>query len=152
MSKLMILLGVFFPLGLTALASGFAPTSSPTSHLSNALTPLMTIARQPDETNPEQDADTVNYQQVIDQTIAMVSNPEAQNLARQFGLKILDITWEDTGRYQNSAVGPNISDMTIQVQHRNPQTNQHQLYLMPVIRHPNFSDTSADVSLVLCQT
>lgn len=87
------------------------------------------------------------YRAVIEQTMAMVRNPEAQSLAQRFGLNILDLTWEDTGRYKNSAVGPNISDMTIQVQQFNPQTEQHELNLMPVIRHPNFSDKSADVDL-----
>lgn len=87
------------------------------------------------------------YRSVIEQTVAMVRNPEAQSLAQRLGLSILDLTWEDTGRYKNSAVGPNISDMTIQVQQLNPQTGQHELNLMPVIRHPNFSDKSADVDL-----
>jgi hypothetical protein len=30
-------------------------------------------------------------------------------------LQILNLTWEDTARFKGSAVGPNISDMTIQV-------------------------------------
>lgn len=97
---------------------------------------------------PRPDPDNYSaYRSVIEQTMAMVQNPEAQSLAQRFGLNILDLTWEDTGRYKNSAVGPNISDMTIQVQQFNPQTGQHELNLMPVIRHPNFSDKSADVDL-----
>ncbi|MCW6036903.1 hypothetical protein K4A83_11605 [Spirulina subsalsa FACHB-351] len=86
-------------------------------------------------------------QQVIERTVEMVRDARSQNLARQFGLQILNLTWEDTGRYHNSAVGPNISDMTIQIQQRNPRTNQYSLHLMPVIRHPNFTDLSADVPL-----
>jgi hypothetical protein len=88
-----------------------------------------------------------SYQQVIEETAAMVSNTEAQTLARQQGLEILNLTWEDTGRYKNSAVGPNISDMTIQVQHRADEAEDYQLHLMPVIRYPNFSDQTADVRL-----
>ncbi len=87
------------------------------------------------------------YKAVIDQTRSMISNPTAQRLATQLGLNILDLTWEDTGRYKGSAVGPNISDMTIQVQQFNPQTQQYELNLMPVIRHPNFTDKTADVAL-----
>ncbi|MFN4066269.1 MAG: hypothetical protein ACK4K5_03500 [Thermosynechococcus sp.] len=49
------------------------------------------------------------YRQVIERTRSMIDNPEAQRLAQQYGLNILDITWEDTARYHNSAVGPNIS-------------------------------------------
>jgi hypothetical protein len=59
---------------------------------------------------------------------------------------VLNVTWEDTGRYKGSAVGPNISDMTIQVQHMDPKTEKFQLFCMPVIRFPNFSDKSADLS------
>lgn len=87
------------------------------------------------------------YRSAIAKTVAMVANSRAQQLATQLGLNILNVTWEDTGRYKDSAVGPNISDMTIQVQQFNPETEQYELNLMPVIRHPNFSDESADVSL-----
>lgn len=88
-----------------------------------------------------------DYEEVVQQTASMVSNASAQSLAQKFGLNILDITWEDTGRYNNSAVGPNISDMTIQVQQHNPIADEYKLSLMPVIRHPNFTDESADVPL-----
>ncbi|NJK72273.1 MAG: hypothetical protein HC926_02600 [Synechococcaceae cyanobacterium SM2_3_60] len=81
------------------------------------------------------------YRQVLEQTVAMVHDVEAQTIANQAGLNIVPVTWEDTGRYHNSAVGPNISDLTIQVAH------QGQSYLMPVLRYPNFSDLTADVSL-----
>ncbi len=92
-------------------------------------------------------SDYADYAQVIDRTKSMIRDPEAQRLATEKGLQIMDITWEDTGRYNNSTVGPNISDMTIQVEHRDPRTGQSQLHLMPVIRHPNFSDRTADIPL-----
>ncbi len=92
-------------------------------------------------------SDYADYSQIIDRTKSMIRDPEAQRLATEKGLQILDITWEDTGRYNNSTVGPNISDMTIQVEHRDPRTGQTQLHLMPVIRHPNFSDRTADIPL-----
>ena len=87
-----------------------------------------------------------NYLQAIQNTAAMVWDQQAQQLAAQYDLQILNLTWEDTGRYYNSSVGPNISDVTIQVQHQNPTTGQYELDLMPVIRYPNFSDLSADIS------
>jgi hypothetical protein len=87
------------------------------------------------------------YQTVIERTVDMVQNPAAQELAARHGLNILEVTWEDTGRFKGSAVGPNISDMTIQVQSRDPDTGQAQLACMPVIRHPNFSDLTGDVPL-----
>ncbi|HOX10183.1 MAG TPA: hypothetical protein PLA52_06040, partial [Candidatus Omnitrophota bacterium] len=71
----------------------------------------------------------------------------AIRLARQYGLNILNLTWEDTGRYKNSSVGPNISDMTIQVQQRDPYSGNYNLTCMPVIRFPNFSDRTGDVDL-----
>lgn len=87
------------------------------------------------------------YQRTIETTAAMVSDSHAQRLAQQYGLNILNVTWEDTGRFKNSAVGPNISDMTIQVQQLNPVAKDYSLHLMPVIRYPNFADKSADVPL-----
>ena len=81
------------------------------------------------------------YPRAISETASMVHSASARSLAKKHGLEILDLTWEDTGRYKGSCVGPNISDMTIQVQHQGKVT------CMPVIRHPNFSDKTADVSL-----
>jgi len=88
-----------------------------------------------------------DYRQVIEQTVGMVYDADAQALVDRYGLNILNVTWEDTGRYHNSAVGPNISDMTIQVQQQNPATGDYQLHLMPVIRYPNFTDHTADIPL-----
>ncbi len=78
---------------------------------------------------------------VITRTARMVHDGDGRQLARTHGLEILDLTWEDTGRFKGSCVGPNISDMTIQVAHANGVT------CMPVIRYPNFSDKTADVSI-----
>lgn len=98
----------------------------------------------PDETRLPPD---LEYLQAIENTAAMVWNEDAIRLAGKYGLNILNVTWEDTGRYYNSAVGPNISDVTIQIQHQDPGTGQQQLTLMPVIRTPNFSDLTVDISL-----
>ena len=37
--------------------------------------------------------------------------------------------------------------MTIQVQQQDPTNGRYQLSLMPVIRHPNFEDLTADIPL-----
>ncbi len=87
------------------------------------------------------------YRKVVEKTINMISDGSALKLAQKYGLNILNVTWEDTGRFKNSSVGPNISDMTIQVQLMDPQTEKYQLYCMPVIRYPNFSDKSCDVRM-----
>lgn len=60
-------------------------------------------------------------------------------------MQILDLTWEDTGRYQGSSVGPNISDMTIQVGRKNAE-GKFEVTCMPVIRFPNFVDKTCDLS------
>ncbi len=87
------------------------------------------------------------YRQVVADSAAMVADGDAQTLAAKHGLQILNVTWEDTGRYDNSAVGPNISDMTIQVQEMDPRTEQFNLTCMPVIRTPNFEDVTADLAI-----
>jgi hypothetical protein len=89
---------------------------------------------------------TQTYEDVIRQTESMVQDRESQQVARRHGLQILNVTWEDTARFKGSAVGPNISDMTIQVQRQVPGTDRYELTCMPVIRYPNFADLSADVA------
>lgn len=84
-------------------------------------------------------AGDVSYKEVVADTAEMVSDAAAQKAAASHGLQILNLTWEDTGRYANSSVGPNISDMTLQV------IDGDRLTLMPVIRFPNFEDKSADL-------
>jgi hypothetical protein len=86
------------------------------------------------------------YRKVVEDTCAMVSNDTARRLAQKYELQILNVTWEDTGRFKGSAVGPNITDMTLQVQLMDPRTEKFQLFCMPVIRYPNFSDKTADLS------
>ncbi len=85
------------------------------------------------------------YAKTIRDTATMVANRDAQALAQRLGLSILNVTWEDTGRFKGSAVGPNISDMTIQVGAENPATKQFNVTAMPVIRFPNFSDKTCDI-------
>lgn len=85
------------------------------------------------------------YREAVLSTAKMSRNPEAQKLAREFELQILDLTWEDTGRFKDSAVGPNISDMTIQVAVDQPGSKERSIHCMPVIRYPNFSDKTADL-------
>ena len=86
-----------------------------------------------------------SYSLVIKKTTDMVRDKAVQRLAEEHGLHVLDVTWEDTARFDFSAVGPNISDMTIQVQHQIPGREDYGLSCMPVIRYPNFSDISGDI-------
>lgn len=70
----------------------------------------------------------------------MAWSSQVTAIAARHGLDVVNVTWEDTGRYHNSAVGPNISDMTIGVRDRSGA-----LHPMPVFRFDNFVDTTADV-------
>jgi hypothetical protein len=113
--------------------------------------PLLALAAPilalPAAAQEESDRAHASYRQVVERAAAMVSDPEARRLTAQHGLNVLNVTWEDAGRYKGSAVGPNISDMTLQVQVMDPRTEQCRLFCMPVIRFPNFSDRTADLSL-----
>lgn len=84
------------------------------------------------------------HREAIRRTADMVHDPEAIRLAQQHGLQVLNLTWEDTARFKGSAVGPNISDMTIQVS-PGGRFGFRDAALMPVIRFPNFSDRTGDV-------
>lgn len=86
-------------------------------------------------------------QEALRRTVAMVQEPAMRALAAKHSLDIVNVTWEDTGRYKGSSVGPNISDMTLQVQAREPDTDKLSLHCLPVIRFPNFSDKTADIKL-----
>lgn len=143
-----------FSLGQQAIAQSWgitSPSSEPSSG-SSADTPTVSPVPMPEPDRAIAPLVTdisafKQYGEVIERTKSMIQDPEAQRLAGEHDLQILDITWEDTGRYDNSSVGPNISDMTIQVEHRDPRSGDAQLHLMPVIRYPNFSDLTADVPM-----
>jgi hypothetical protein len=112
-------------------------------HLPFSLPPVSAAA--PSTQGPGRD-DDVAYREAIQRTADMVWDDDAQGLAAAHGLQIVNVTWEDTGRYYGSTVGPNISDVTIQVGYQQPGREDFELTLMPVIRYPNFSDLSADIS------
>ncbi|MBL8953128.1 MAG: hypothetical protein JNK82_20290 [Myxococcaceae bacterium] len=85
-----------------------------------------------------------SYAEVIQRVVAMPMDSSLQARLQRRGLNVVNLTWEDTGRYEGSAVGPNISDLTLQV--REPAGGgQVRTSLLPVIRTPNFTDTTADV-------
>jgi hypothetical protein len=91
---------------------------------------------------------TPEYEQTVLDVAGMVEDPEAGQLVEQKGMNILNVLWEDTGRYLGSSVGPNISDVTIEVQvDADPETGEPRNYLMPVIRYPNFTDKTADIDI-----
>jgi hypothetical protein len=85
------------------------------------------------------------YEAVVEAVASMVSDPAARQAAERRGMRILNVLWEDTGRWEGSALGPNISDVTLEV--RTADARGRRLALVPVLRFPNFSDRTADVRL-----
>lgn len=85
------------------------------------------------------------YGRVVDRVAGMVADGALQARAGAHGLQLLNVLWEDTGRWQGSSVGPNISDVTIEVVSQDGAGRK--VALMPVLRPPNFGDRTADVKL-----
>jgi len=133
---------------LTAILIQIASALSPDSWAMAAGAALTLDSQEnPSQEHSREGPPDLDYLRAIERTAEMVWDDQAQELAATYGLHIVNVTWEDTGRYYGSAVGPNISDATIQVQHRDPETGEYLLTLMPVIRYPNFTDQTADISL-----
>ncbi len=86
-----------------------------------------------------------DYQEVVNRVADMVYDNDVRQMAQKYGLDVVNVTWEDTGRYYGSCWGPNISDMTIQVHSYQDGDENPTLTCMPVIRYPNFHDISADM-------
>ena len=85
-----------------------------------------------------------SFELAVSNVAEMVWNYKTTDMASRLGLDVVNVTWEDTGRYNNSCWGPNISDLTIQVHHGDRDAEM--LTCMPVIRYPNFQDLSADLN------
>lgn len=85
-----------------------------------------------------------SFAETIRRVVAMPTDADIQRRVRARGLNVVNVMWEDTGRFHGSSVGPNISDLTLQVRENLP-TGGLRTHLLPVIRHPNFSDRTADI-------
>lgn len=125
----------------TALAQGWGVVDSGKSKPVNTDEPAPVL---PGMTPPQYRFDQ-SFHDVISQVLQMPSDSDLQSRANRYGLNVVNVMWEDTGRYAGSSVGPNISDLTLQV--REPVNGGVQTHLLPVIRHPNFSDKTADVNI-----
>jgi len=84
-----------------------------------------------------------DYPSVVAKVASMVSDANVTRGAGRRGLDVMNVMWEDTGRFEGSSVGPNISDLTLQVRYKDGRDFQTEL--MPVIRFPNFSDRTGDI-------
>src|SRR5262245_20474558 len=86
------------------------------------------------------------YERIVQKVANMVDDEHAYTLANAFKLNLLNVLWEDTGRWEGSSVGPNISDVTIEVEGYH-KGKEHHTYLMPVMRYENFTDKTADIKI-----
>ena len=85
----------------------------------------------------------VAFRTAINKVEAMTNDGQLLQAAGRHGLSVLNVLWEDTGRFAGSSVGPNISDVTLQV--REPINGGIRTHLLPVLRYPNFADKTADI-------
>jgi hypothetical protein len=142
-----------FLLGLAALAMGCASTE----RVVYVVEPSVEPPPQPVAITPPAPIDpgepdwgirarppAPTYAEVIAKVAGMVGDPAVQSGAQRRTLAVQNVNWEDTGRAMGSSVGPNISDLTLQVRHKDARGQFHSA-LMPVIRFPNFTDRTGDV-------
>jgi hypothetical protein len=57
-----------------------------------------------------------NLNEICSRVCRMPSDGAANSLVKKHGLAIQTVSWEDCARHKNSAWGPCISDMTLQVE------------------------------------
>src|SRR4051794_31783531 len=121
-----IFLGFLTAIVATSGFSGSEPDES------NGWKPLGTRKCKISPATPVVEKTDRSYARAVSRTAAMVGDARARSLVAKQGLSLLNVTWEDTGRYKGSSVGPNISDMTIQVGVKRPHGKGYDLSLMPV--------------------
>ena len=80
----------------------------------------------------------------IQKVVAMPNDSDLRARVARRGLSVVNVAWEDTGRSVGSSVGPNISDLSLQVRTRDARGGFGGA-VMPVVRFPNFSDRTGDV-------
>lgn len=96
-------------------------------------------------TRPSTPTDSTRaYARMVARVAGMVDDERAWRVAEAARLSLVNVMWEDTGRWEGSSVGPNISDVTIEVE---APGKRNRTYLMPVMRHDNFTDKTADVPM-----
>lgn len=105
------------------------------------------IAQDPDRSHQDPESWGIvgdpSYAAVVDKVVGMVGDERVRQAAARRGLDVMNVMWEDTGRAHGSSIGPNITDLTLQVRYQ--RDGAEDAGLMPVIRFPNFADRTGDV-------
>jgi hypothetical protein len=132
----------------TALATGCIPRQRGQTPGQVTSPPPLVMAGDPNR-NPNDPewgiVDDAGYPETVRKVVGMVSDAQVRAGVERRGLDLVNLMWEDTGRHYGSSVGPNITDLTLQVAYRDPGSGSEQTALMPVIRFPNFTDRTGDV-------
>lgn len=126
-------------------ASGSSTSSANAGPPSTSTTPGQQVAGDADwgiQGSPKDPPP--DYARVVSKVANMVSDSSVATGASRRGLSVVNVMWEDTGRAQGSSLGPNISDLTLQVRYKE-QDSGFVTALMPVIRFPNFTDRTGDI-------
>ena len=137
-------------LAVVAACAGSKQEPAPTgSEAAVATSPdkALQVAQDPDGAGRDADQWGIvgepSYAAVVDKVVGMVGDDHVRQAAQRRGLDVMNVMWEDTGRAQGSSIGPNITDLTLQVRYQREGTED--AALMPVIRFPNFADRTGDV-------
>lgn len=77
-----------------------------------------------------------DFKTLLKDVASIASNSSVQSKLKSRGLCATSVAWDDTSRYKNSCGGSNISDLTLKVDSTR----------MPIIRAPNFTDTTVDLT------
>ena len=80
-----------------------------------AISLVAPVAMAQPKTKPAPDPARV-YDRMVQKVAGMIEDERAAQLAAAQKLQLLNVLWEDTGRWEGSSVGPNISDVTIEVE------------------------------------
>ncbi|MEP7121247.1 MAG: hypothetical protein ABJE95_10070 [Byssovorax sp.] len=135
---------VMTPLPTATTATTAEPPSTATAPVPTTA-PTQQIAGEDEAWGIRGETHDQSYARVVDKVAGMVGDSRVAQGAQRRGLAVLNVMWEDTGRAEGSALGPNISDLTLQVRRRDERGAFIQS-LMPVIRFPNFNDRTGDVA------
>lgn len=125
-----------------------APAGSPSSLVAPEAAPVTPASLQPEVAITPTPADPEMLRNAIRQVVRMPSNRPLARAARAHRMRIQNLSWEDTGRDYGSSVGPNISDLTLEVHETRTNArgrNVTRTSLLPVLRYPNFTDRTADL-------
>ncbi len=138
-------LGAFCLTMLAACSSSGPEPVTPTSSTQTIAAGEGTADPLPEEDSPWGIVGDPGYHKVVHKVVGMTSDPGLRRAVDARRMSLVNVMWEDTGRSVGSALGPNITDLTLQVRYRQPGSPHETTALMPVIRFPNFSDRTGDV-------